>query len=64
MYYLTSMDRVGAQLGMSQMITVDIKIPNRMVGLGELSCVIYNFNGSLYISMTLMLMSNCVIQLL
>ena len=27
--------RVGAQLGLAQMITVEIKIPNRMVGLGE-----------------------------
>lgn len=27
--------RVGAQLGLASMITVEIKIPNRLVGLGE-----------------------------
>lgn len=27
--------RVGAQLGLSHMMTIEIKIPNRMVGLGE-----------------------------
>ena len=26
--------RVGAQLGLTQMITIEIKVPNRMVGLG------------------------------
>ena len=26
--------RVGAQLGLTQMITIEIKIPNRLVGLG------------------------------
>ena len=30
--------RVGAQLGLQQMITIDIKVPNRMVGLSKL-CV-------------------------
>lgn len=28
--------RVGAQLGLQQMMTIEIKIPNRMVGLGRL----------------------------
>ena len=27
--------RVGAQLGLAQMITTEIKIPNRLVGLGK-----------------------------
>lgn len=27
--------RVGAQLGLASMITVEIRIPNRLVGLGE-----------------------------
>ena len=27
--------RVGAQLGLQQMITIDIKVPNRMVGLSK-----------------------------
>ena len=27
--------RVGAQLGLPHMITIEIKIPNRMVGLGK-----------------------------
>jgi len=27
--------KVGAQLGLTQMITIDIKVPNRMVGLGK-----------------------------
>lgn len=27
--------RVGAQLGLAQMITIEIKIPNRLVGLGK-----------------------------
>lgn len=27
--------RVGAQLGLTQMITIEIKVPNRMVGLGK-----------------------------
>ena len=31
--------RVGAQLGMTQMMTIEIEIPNRMVGLGEFHTV-------------------------
>lgn len=30
-----SLVRVGAQLGLTHMITIEIKIPNRMVGLGK-----------------------------
>ena len=29
--------RVGAQLGLAQMITIEIRIPNRLVGLGKYS---------------------------
>ncbi len=37
---------VGAQLGINQMLTVDIKIPNRMVGLGEIYILsIYGLQG-------------------
>ena len=32
--------RVGAQLGLPQMMTVEIKIPNRMVGLGKYECTV------------------------
>ena len=33
--------RVGAQLGLPHMMTVEIKIPNRMVGLGKVYVCVY-----------------------
>ena len=33
--------RVGAQLGLPHMMTVEIKIPNRMVGLGKVYVGVY-----------------------
>ena len=32
--------RVGAQLGLAQMITIEIKVPNRLVGLGKSLCIV------------------------
>ena len=47
--------RVGAQLGLPHMMTVEIKIPNRMVGLGKVyvgvcvsACVRMHEEGIVY----------------